>query len=101
MSTLEPIAGELLSVSDKARRVMQAAAAKRRPRSMPVSRTAKPALSLTEQIYRANVRRELLAGGNPWLLSHSFIEELRQGDKELSRALDAWEARFGSRWGRW
>jgi hypothetical protein len=98
MSPLEPIAGELLSVSDKARRVMQAAAAKRKPARQ---RTAKPALSLTEQIYRANVRRELLAGGNPWLLSHGFIEELRQGDKELSRALDAWEARFGSRWGRW
>ena len=98
MSTLEPIAGELLSVSDKARRVMQAAAAKRKPARQ---RTAKPALSLTEQIYRANVRRELLAGGNPWLLSHGFIEELRQGDKELSRALDAWEARMGSRWGRW
>jgi hypothetical protein len=98
MSTLEPIAGELLSVSDKARRVMQAAAAKRKPARQ---RTAKPALSLTEQIYRANVRRDLLAGGNPWLLSHSFIEELRQGDKELSRALDAWEARMGSRWGRW
>ena len=98
MSTLEPIAGELLSVSDKAKRVMQAAAAKRKPARQ---RTAKPALSLTEQIYRANVRRELLAGGNPWLLSHSFIEELRQGDRELSRAIDAWEARFGSRWGRW
>ena len=98
MSTLEPIAGELLSVSDKAKRVMQAAAAKRKPARQ---HTAKPALSLTEQIYRANVRRELLAGGNPWLLSHGFIEELRQGDKELSRALDAWEARFGSRWGRW
>ena len=98
MSTLEPIAGELLSVSDKARRVMQAAAAKRKPARQ---RTAKPALSLTEVIYRANVRRDLLAGGNPWLLSHGFIEELRQGDKELSRAIDAWEARMGSRWGRW
>jgi hypothetical protein len=98
VSPLEPIAGELLSVSDKARRVMQAAAAKRKPARQ---RTVKPALSRTEQLYRANVRRELLAGGNPWLLSHGFIEELRQGDKELSRALDAWEARFGSRWGRW
>ena len=97
MSPLEPIAGELLSVSARAKRVMQAAAnAKRKP-----ARAAKPALSLTEQIYRANVRRELLAGGNPWLLSHGFIEELRQGDRELSRAIDAWEARFGSRWGRW
>ena len=96
MSPLEPIAGELLSVSARARRVMQAAAAKRKP-----ARAAKPALSLTEQIYRANVRRDLLNGGNPWLLSHGFIEELRQGDKELSRALDAWEARMGSRWGRW
>ena len=96
MSPLEPIAGELLSVSDKARRVMQAAAAKRKP-----ARAAKPALSRTEQLYRANVRRELLAGGNPWLLSHSFIEELREGDKALGRALDAWEARMGSRWGRW
>ena len=99
MSPLEPIAGELLSVSDRARRVMQAAAnAKRKPARQ---RTAMPALCLTEQIYRANVRRDLLAGGNPWLLSHGFIEELRQGDKELSRAIDAWEARFGSRWGRW
>ena len=97
MNPLEPIAGELLSVSARARRVMQAAAnAKRKP-----ARAAKPALSRTEQLYRANVRRELLAGGNPWLLSHGFIEELRQGDRELSRAIDAWEARFGSRWGRW
>jgi hypothetical protein len=98
MSPLEPIAGELLSVSARAKRVMQAAAAnaKRKP-----ARAAKPALSRTEQLYRANVRRDLLAGGNPWLLSHGFIEELRQGDKELSRALDAWEARFGSRWSRW
>ena len=99
MSPLEPIAGELLSVSDKAKRVMvQAAAAKRKPARQ---RPAKPTLSLTEQIYRANVRRDLLNNGNPHLLSHSFIEELRQGDKELSRAIDAWEARFGSRWGRW
>ena len=97
MSPLEPIAGELLSVSARAKRVMQAAAnAKRKP-----ARAAKPALSRTEQLYRANVRRELLAGGNPWLLSHGFIEELRQGDEALSRALDAWEARFGSRWSRW
>ena len=99
MSTLEPIAGELLSVSARARRVMQAAAnAKRKPARQ---RPAKPALSRTEQLYRANVRRDLLAGGNPWLLSHSFIEELRQGDEALGRALDAWEARMGSRWGRW
>ena len=98
MSTLEPIAGELLSVSDKARRVMQAAAAKRKPARQ---RPAKPALSLTEQIYRANVRQDLMNNGNPWLYSHGLIEELRQGDKELSRALDAWEARMGSRWGRW
>jgi hypothetical protein len=76
MSTLEPIAGELLSVSDKAKRVMQAAAAKRKPARQ---RPAKPALSITEVAYRANVRRELLAGGNPWLLSHSFIEELKIG----------------------
>jgi hypothetical protein len=78
---------------------MQAAAnAKRKPGRQ---RTAKPALSRTEQLYRANVRRELINGGNPHLLSHGFVEELRQGDKELSRAIDAWEARFGSRWGRW
>ncbi len=97
--TLEPIDPHPLSISDKAKRVMQAAAnGKRKPARQ---RTAKPVRSLTEQIYRANVRRELLAGGNPWLLSHGFVEELRQGDKELGRALDAWEARFGSRWGRW
>jgi hypothetical protein len=97
--TLEPIDPHPLSISDKARRVMQAAAnAKRKPARQ---RTAKPALSLTEQLYRKKVRADLLAGGNPWLLSHGFIEELRQGDKELSRAIDAWEARMGSRWGRW
>ena len=97
--TLEPIDPHPLSISDKARRVMQAAAnGKRQPARQ---RTAKPALSLTEQCYRAKVRADLLAGGNPWLLSHGFIEELRQGDKELGRALDAWEARMGSRWGRW
>ena len=99
--TLEPIDPHPLSISARARRVMAQAAAANGKRKPARQRTAKPALSLTEQLYRANVRRELLAGGNPWLLSHGFIEELRQGDKELSRAIDAWEARMGSRWGRW
>ena len=99
--TLEPIDPHPLSISDKARRVMAQAAAANGKRKPARQRTAKPALSLTEVIYRGIVRRELLAGGNPWLLSHGFIEELRQGDKELSRAIDAWEARMGSRWGRW
>ena len=94
--TLEPIDPHPLSISDKARRVMQAAAnAKRKPARQ---RTAKPALGLVEKCYRANVRRELLAGGNPLLHDPSFIAELACDDKALTRALAAWHERFGRRW---
>ena len=98
MSPLEPIDPHPLSISDKAKRVMQAAAAKRKPARQ---RTAKPAISLTEQLYRKVVRESLLNGGNPEHHSYAFLEELREGDKALGQAIDAWHERFGSRWGRW
>lgn len=96
MSPLEPIDPHPLSISDKARRVMQAAAnAKRKPARQ---RTAKPALSLTEVIYRGIVRRELIRGGNPEMHSPAFLAELQEGDKALTQAIAAWHERFRRRW---
>jgi hypothetical protein len=93
--TLEPIDPHPLSISDKAKRVMQAAAnAKRKPARQ---RTAKPALSLTEQLYRKKVRQELLAGGNPLLHDPAFVAELAQASEALTRALDDWQ----DRWSDW
>ena len=96
--TLEPIDPHPLSISDKARRVMAQAAAANGKRKPARQRTAKPALSLTEQLYRKKVRQELLAGGNPLLHDPSFVAELACDDKALTRALAAWHERFGRRW---
>jgi hypothetical protein len=59
--TLEPIDPHPLSISDKARRVMAQAAAANGKRKPARQRTAKPALSLVERLYRKKVRQELLA----------------------------------------
>ena len=96
--TLEPIDPHPLSISARARRVMAQAAAANGKRKPARQRTAKPALSMVEKCYRANVRRELLAGGNPLLHDPSFIAELACDDKALTRALAAWHERFGRRW---
>ena len=96
--TLEPIDPHPLSISDRARRVMAQAAAANAKRKPARQRTAKPALSLTEVIYRGIVRRELIRGGNPEMHSPAFLAELQEGDKALTQAIAAWHERFGRRW---
>lgn len=95
--TFQPIAGEPLAISPQAKRVMQAAAAKRKPAAKRTRATGKPPLNRTEVIYREMVRRELLAGGNPHHHDPVLVEALEQADPAVGQAVDAWYDRYMDR----
>lgn len=97
--TFQPTAGEPLAISPQATRVMQQAAAKRKPTGKRTRSTgkAKPALTFNEQVHRKIVRDHLLSGYNPLLSDPEVVEELVQADPAVKRAVDRW---FDSHYGR-
>ena len=89
--SFQPAPGEPLAISAQAQRVMQQAAAQRKPTTRTASKgKAKPALTFDERIHRKIVRDRLLSGGNPLLSDPDVVEELVQADPAVKRAVDRW-----------
>jgi hypothetical protein len=88
--TFEPAPGYPVRISEQAQRVMQQAAAKRKPTTRTTRGKAKPALTFDEQVHRKIVRDHLLSGYNPLLSDPEVVEELCKADPAVKRAVDAW-----------
>jgi len=82
--TFEPVPGQIVSVSPAAKAVLTRAAAKAKGTA---SRSA-----LTDKLYRAQVREQLVKGANPNSYSWELVEQLEAAYPSVRKAVSRWYA---------